>query len=86
MALRADCEAYYTIHKTCEEISPFTSELQKAMLVFLIDDLKDVTLDNLKEQRNRLMKMYHPDAIPDIDPKYAQKINSAYEVLKNHLV
>lgn len=61
-----------------------TTELQQAMSLFMIDDLSAVTLADLKAQRNRLIKTFHPDATSDGDTKYAQKINQAYEVLKQY--
>lgn len=62
-----------------------TAELQQAMSLFMIDDLSAVTLADLKAQRNRLIKTFHPDATNDSDTRYAQKINQAYEVLKQHV-
>ena len=40
-----------------------------------------------KEQRNKLLKIYHPDENIDesICLKYSQKINEAYKVLKKKL-
>lgn len=58
------------------------TELQQAMALFMIDDLSDVSLADLKAQRNRLIKIFHPDATSDNDTKYAQKINQAYDLLK----
>lgn len=60
-------------------------ELQQAMALFMIDDLSTVTLDDIKAQRNRLIKVYHPDVGDSTDTSFAQKINNAYEILKNHL-
>ena len=69
---------------TTEKEAP-PSELQQAMALFMIDDLSGVTLAQVKEQRNRLIKMFHPDTGSDEDTRYAQKINAAYEVLKQYL-
>lgn len=41
-------------------------------------------LKKLKEQRNKLIKAFHPDVGND-DNTSAQKINEAYEVLKQAL-
>lgn len=60
-------------------------ELQQAMALFMIDDLSAVTLDDIKAQRNRLIKVYHPDVGDSTDTSFAQKINNAYEILKSHL-
>lgn len=42
------------------------------------------TLEELKKQRNRLMKTFHPDEDDAEITKYAQKINHAFEILKSH--
>lgn len=62
-----------------------TSELQQAMALFMFDDLKDVTIGKLRMQRNRLMQTFHPDHGDVEDTQYAQKINSAYEIIKANL-
>lgn len=64
---------------------PKSNELSQAMALFMIDDLSAVTLSELKEQRNRLIKTFHPDKASTNDTKYAQKINSAYDILKRHV-
>ena len=58
------------------------SDLDKAMALFMIDDIKDITEEALRKQRNTLIKAYHPDEGIDNDT-YAQKINDAYNLLKN---
>lgn len=68
----------------CEEVA-VDSELQKAMALFMIDDLEKITLDELKKIRNRLIKTFHPDADETSDTGYSQKINDAYEILKSVL-
>lgn len=60
-------------------------ELAQAKALFMIDDLSKITIDELKAQRNRLMKTFHPDASASTDTKYAQKINDAFEILKQFL-
>ena len=67
-----------------EPVSAVPSELQQAMALFMIDDLSSVTLSDIKAQRNRLIKSFHPDLNSSDDTGYAQKINLAYEVLKAH--
>ena len=58
------------------------SELQQAMSLFMIDDLNNVSLDEIKKQRNRLVSIYHPDKNANIDEKFMKKINNAFEILK----
>lgn len=62
-----------------------SSELQKAMALFMIDDLSNTTLNELKTQRNRLIKTFHPDVSGSNSTQYAQRINTAYEILKQAL-
>lgn len=59
------------------------SELQRAMALFMIDDLNDISKEELKNLRNRLIKTFHPDAGESDSAKHAQKINDAYEIIKN---
>lgn len=61
------------------------SELQQAMALFMLDSLEGVTLADLKAHRNRMIKVFHPDKGGEGDTRYAQKINNAYEVLKNYV-
>lgn len=61
------------------------NELQQAMALFMLDTLDNVTLADIKKQRNRLIKVYHPDTGSAADTKFAQKINNAYEILKLHI-
>lgn len=61
-------------------------ELQQAMALFMIDNLGDTTLEDLKILRNRLIKTFHPDAGETDNAKHAQKINAAYEILSKALV
>ena len=84
----ADLEAQYDRLLDEEIGSEYTGislELQQAMSLFMIDDLSVITLSELKAQRNRLIKTFHPDKATDADAKYAQKINAAYETLKAHV-
>ena len=62
-----------------------SNELSQAMALFMIDDLSSVTLSELKEQRNRLIKTFHPDKATANGTKYAQKINGAYDILKKQI-
>lgn len=76
-------EESYTYEEVNVESTP--SELQQAMSLFMIDNLDEITLSSLKLHRNRLMQTFHPDLGNSDDTKYAQKINTAYEVLKKTL-
>jgi len=58
------------------------TELQQALTLFMFDSFEDVTAEQLKAQRNKLIKTFHPDIGTDAEQKYAQKINAAYEILK----
>ncbi len=55
------------------------------MALFMLDSLDNVTLEEIKGYRNRMIKTFHPDKGSAEDTKYAQKINKAYELLKQHL-
>lgn len=61
------------------------SNLQKALALFMIDDISGITLNDLKTQRNRLIKTFHPDVSDAASTQYAQRINTAYEILKQAL-
>lgn len=84
-AFDSDKEDFYSMYENFGENTSDISELQQAMALFMIDDLSDITLSELKEQRNKLIMIFHPDKSPRNDEKYAQKINAAYEVLKQHV-
>lgn len=58
------------------------SEIERAMIVFMLDSLDGVTDEQLKKQRNKLLHIYHTDNGEE-SPVYAQKINDSYSVLKN---
>lgn len=62
------------------------SELQQAMALFMIDSLDNITQEELKSLRNRLIKTFHPDLAGSADTNFAQKINNAYEIIKNYLL
>ena len=72
-------------YNECTSETAAPGELQQAMALFMLDSLESVTLDDIKVQRNRLIKAFHPDKGSAADTAYAQKINNAYEVLKKHL-
>lgn len=54
-----------------------------ALSLFMLEE--GYTMDELKKQRNRLMKSFHPDEDDAETVRYAQKINCAYEILKNRM-
>lgn len=60
-------------------------ELQQAMTLFMLDTLDGITIEDIKKQRNRLIKTFHPDAGNTNDNKYATKINNAYDILIEYL-
>lgn len=85
-AMVGDLKAYKdSLDDEYYDITEEAIELQQAKSLFMIDDLSTITLETLKAQRNRLIKTFHPDTTSDSDTKYAQKINSAYEVLKQYI-
>lgn len=55
-----------------------TSAVRDAMALFMVDE--GYTSEELHAQKRRLMKAFHPDT-GNIDPKYAQRISGAYDVL-----
>ena len=56
-------------------------EIKEALNIFMFDSIEEVTHDKLKDQRNRLIKAFHPDENGEIDSKYAAKINNAFKIL-----
>ena len=73
------------LDKEMDSVDAASDELTKAMALFMFDDLTKVTMIDLKAQRNLLLKTFHPDKAETNNEQYAQKINSAYEVLKKHI-
>jgi len=61
-----------------------SNELQQAMILFMIDRIEDITIERIRQQRNRLIKTFHPDIGSTQDTDYAQKINRAYEILQQY--
>lgn len=56
--------------------------IQKALNLFMFDSIEEVTPESLKKQRNALIKAFHPDNDEE-NEAYSQKINAAYEILKD---
>lgn len=63
---------------------PDDKELENAMSLFMIDDVSEITSQLLRDQRNKLLKTYHSDN-GEMNEKYAQKINTAYDLLHKHI-
>lgn len=55
-------------------------EIEKALALFMFDSMDEVTESNLRQQRNTLIKAFHPDN-NESNEAYSQKINAAYELL-----
>jgi len=62
-----------------------SSELKKALALFMYDSLEGIGEEELKAQRNRLIKAFHTDNDPSISAQYAVKINTAYDILKKEI-
>ncbi len=56
------------------------NDIQRALMLFMFDSVEEVTKDELKERRNKLLKSFHPDE-GDTDVTKSQKINNAYQLL-----
>lgn len=63
-------------------LNPENVELFKAKTLFMVDD--EYTEEEIRSQRKRLMKVYHPDADENTS-EYAKKINEAYRLLLGKL-
>lgn len=57
-------------------------DLQKAMAAFFLE--KGYTEQDLRRQKKKLMKTFHPDE-GETNDEYAQKINQYYDILKRNL-
>ncbi len=75
-ALKQEEASQYEAGNTAGNID----EIEKALALFMFDSMADVTADNLKKQRNALIKAFHPDN-SESNEAYSQKINAAYELL-----
>lgn len=58
------------------------NELEKAKVLFMLDDVDNITIEDLKQQRNRLIKIFHSGTGNTANTKYVEKINNAYEIIK----
>lgn len=89
--LPEDFEAAMRIFSSCvvasKQVNPAgasVDEMQKALALFMYDDIKEVTKENLKERRNTMIKTFHPDN-NESNEAFSQKINNAYDVLNQYL-
>ena len=58
-------------------------EFNNALALFMLSP--DYTLDEIKKQRKRLLKSFHPDEGDPESNQYAQRINCAYDILYKNL-
>ncbi|MDE6671524.1 MAG: J domain-containing protein [Ruminococcus sp.] len=59
------------------------SEVREAEILLMLDT--GYTADDVKSHYRIMMKSFHPDRNSEIDDSYAQKINNAYEILKQRM-
>lgn len=59
-------------------------KIEKALALFMFDSMDEVTPDSLKQQRNALIKAFHPDN-NESNETFSQKINAAYALLSSQL-
>lgn len=78
MYLREKERAEYAEKRLRETVKGGSNEVYDAMTLFMLE--KPYTQEDVRKQRNRLMKSFHPDG-NDISEVYAQKINNAYNIL-----
>ncbi|MGN1165950.1 MAG: hypothetical protein ACI4S2_05975 [Lachnospiraceae bacterium] len=57
-------------------------EVEKALALFMFDTIDEVSEEQLKKQRNALIKAFHPDN-NEQNEAYSQKINAAYDLLSS---
>lgn len=68
-----------------ENVEEKSSELKKALALFMYDSLEGIGEEELKAQRNRLIKAFHTDNDQSLSNQYAVKINTAYDILKKEI-
>ena len=51
----------------------------------MYDSLEGIGEEELKAQRNRLIKAFHTDNDQSLSDQYAVKINTAYDILKKEI-
>lgn len=73
---------FHMAHQQMEQNTEDITEIEKALALFMFDSMDEVTEDNLRKQRNILIKAFHPDN-NESNESYSQKINAAYELLQN---
>ena len=76
----------YDMRERHHFLSPHAVALTKAKALFMVDD--DYTEADIRKQRNRLAKVYHPDENEDGEDltPYMNRINEAYNLLKEALI
>lgn len=67
-----------------QRASATNQEYQSALSMFMLEE--GYTLEQLKKQRNRLLKSFHPDEGNGEDNIFAQKINVAFDLLKSKII
>ncbi len=67
-------------YKEDKKRNTYPNTIQSAMALFMYDTLDGLKTSDIKSQRNKLLKAFHPDE-GEADTGYAQKINTAYELL-----
>ena len=78
------CENSDSTDISCERIlSNNDSKYRDALNVFMLDD--DYTEQDLKRQRNILLKDFHPDAGNTDNEKFTERIVESYEILHKRL-
>lgn len=66
-----------------DNLSLHDIEIIKAKALFMIDG--EYNISSIKEQRDRLLKTFHPDNDHYIDDKYSKKIIHGFNLLKKEL-
>lgn len=65
----------------------YNEKLIHSMGVLMIEDINKTTEEELKKQRNLMIKKFHPDGNKDDEnfTKMSEQINNAYDFLLNHI-
>lgn len=65
-----------------QKAASFDKNKELALATFMLEE--PFTEKELKLQRNRLLKVFHPDEASGMSSEYATKINNAYDILKKY--
>ena len=68
---------------TSEKNSDQDSDLANMLGLFGFKSLDELTLEKLNSRRKKMLHLFHPDE-KDGDPEFTQRINDAYEKLKEY--